>query len=712
MEKKKWDYDACFAAALSCKTKQEFIAMGAPYVISHKNGWHKDYTWLISKRIEDGFYDIFDNCFNEAKKYKSISEFQHKAPTAYRKASSNGWLDLWFQRKKKSNGFWDSYENCYEEAKKYKSRTEFRGQNHWAYKSASENGWLDDYTWFEQKKHLAGYWTKENCYKEAQKFESRSEFNESSPGAYYSARINGWLNDYTWFHKPVHDKDTYCVYKYEDRETNSIYIGLTFHLKQRHSEHKTGKIKDGERKFDVVANFFYSLGKNLPDPLIIKDGLTAEEAQYYEEYYLNEYKSLGWNVLNLIKAGSLGGTIAIWTKERCWEEAKKYGSRNELAKSNPAAYSSAWKNGWLVDYSWFVRPDNPLKKWDYNTCLEEAKKYKTRGDFNVGCGSAYKVAWSNNWLDDYTWFEDGRAAYWTKTRCYEEAKKYKTRTEFYKNSGGAYVMARKNGWLNEYTWLNNRNKKNKGYWNFETCFKEAKKFKTLKDFKSKCGRAYELARKNGWIEEYTWLEKLNGFHNREKCYEEAKKYKTRTELQKKASGVYHAALKNGWLDEYTWLESPNKPNGYWNRENCYNEAKKYKSRQEFCKNAKGAYNSACKNGWLVDYTWFSASQSAPKWNRDTCYAEAQKYNSVKEFSKNSGRAYQIALKNKWLDSYSWLEKSHRPKGYWTRDNCYDEAKKYESRSDLAKNNMSVYNVARKNGWLTDYTWFKELKKRT
>ena len=27
------------------------------------------------------------------------------------------------------------------------------------------------------------------------------------------------------------------------------------------------------------------------------------------------------------------------------------------------------------------------------------------------------------------------------------------------------------------------------------------------------------------------------------------------------------------------------------------------------------------------------------------------------------------------------------------------------RTDLAKNNMSVYNVARKNGWLDDYTWF-------
>ena len=39
--------------------------------------------------------------------------------------------------------------------------------------------------------------------------------------------------------------------------------------------------------------------------------------------------------------------------------------------------------------------------------------------------------------------------YWTYETCYEEAKKYSTRTEFCKGCGSAYEVARKNGWMDE-----------------------------------------------------------------------------------------------------------------------------------------------------------------------------------------------------------------------------------------------------------------------
>lgn len=44
------------------------------------------------------------------------------------------------------------------------------------------------------------------------------------------------------------------------------------------------------------------------------------------------------------------------------------------------------------------------------------------------------------------------------------------------------------------------------------------------------------------------------------------------------------------------------PNGYWyNYENNYNEAKKYKSRSEFTKGCGRAYQVARKNGWIDKY---------------------------------------------------------------------------------------------------------------
>lgn len=41
------------------------------------------------------------------------------------------------------------------------------------------------------------------------------------------------------------------------------------------------------------------------------------------------------------------------------------------------------------------------KKWDYESCKEESSKYKSRGKFQKGCVSAYKVARKSGWLDEF-----------------------------------------------------------------------------------------------------------------------------------------------------------------------------------------------------------------------------------------------------------------------------------------------------------------------
>ena len=40
--------------------------------------------------------------------------------------------------------------------------------------------------------------------------------------------------------------------------------------------------------------------------------------------------------------------------------------------------------------------------------------------------------------------------YWDYERCKDDAINFKTRAEFYKNSGSAYEVARKNNWLDEF----------------------------------------------------------------------------------------------------------------------------------------------------------------------------------------------------------------------------------------------------------------------
>jgi hypothetical protein len=62
-----------------------------------------------------------------------------------------------------------------------------------------------------------------------------------------------------------------------------------------------------------------------------------------------------------------------------------------------------------------------------------------------------------------------------------------------------------------------------------------------------------LALKNGWLNDYTWFEKIKGKWSYETCLEEAKKYESVRKFQKGSSGAFSAAYKNGWINNYTWL---------------------------------------------------------------------------------------------------------------------------------------------------------------
>lgn len=136
-----------------------------------------------------------------------------------------------------------------------------------------------------------------------------------------------------------------------------------------------------------------------------------------------------------------------WNYETCMEESKKYKSRNEFDNCCRGGYDVARKNGWLDEYTWLISPRKTKGYWNYETCMEESKKYDTRKKFCNGCVSAYQVALRNGWLDEYTWLILNK---WTYETCMEESKKYKTRSEFHKGSGGAYGAAWKNGWIDDF----------------------------------------------------------------------------------------------------------------------------------------------------------------------------------------------------------------------------------------------------------------------
>ncbi len=249
-------------------------------------------------------------------------------------------------------------------------------------------------------------------------------------------------------------------------------------------------------------------------------------------------------------------TAGYWTYERCLNEAHKYKFKIDFRYESAGAYYAAKNKGWLAEYTWLE--SRSITKWTYDTCYEEAKKSKTRSAFAKGATGAYSTARENGWLDDYVWFVSDRnpAGYWTYETCYEEAKKYKSRSEYQygKGSGQAYRVARANGWIKDYTWFEEKQKPS-GYWTYERCYEEAKKYKTRTSFqRGECGsRPYKVARANGWLDDYTWFEELSkpaGYWSYERCAEESKKYASRGEFKKGNPSAYAISLRNGWLGEF------------------------------------------------------------------------------------------------------------------------------------------------------------------
>ena len=94
-------------------------------------------------------------------------------------------------------------------------------------------------------------------------------------------------------------------------------------------------------------------------------------------------------------------------------------------------------------------------KWDYATCYEAAKQCKCQQDFRRQFAGAFSASWENGWLKDYTWFNRhfSRVSKWNYQATYEEAKKYSSRYSFQQGSCGAYNVAKNNKWLDDYTWL-------------------------------------------------------------------------------------------------------------------------------------------------------------------------------------------------------------------------------------------------------------------
>jgi putative NADPH-quinone reductase len=498
----------------------------------------------------------------------------------------------------KPSGHWTK-ERCQEEALKYNSRSEFQKNSGTAYGVSRRNVWLDEICSHMVELHKPNnYWTKERCQEEALKYNSRSEFQKNSVSAYNSSLKNGWF-------------DEICSHMVELRKPNNH-----------------------------------------------------------------------------------------WTKEKCQEEALKYNSRSEFQKNSPA-YHASLKNGWIDEIcSHMLELHKPNNYWTKERCQEEALKYNSKGEFRKNSPSAYDTSHRNGWIDEICSHMLPQGSL---------KKRYIYSYEFSDKS--VYVGLtwntedRKRRHIEDVRSAVNKYIKNNPNISYE--FKEWGYYDMLEAGKMEEEKEKEYI-DSGWV--ILNIAKTGGLGGmvikwtKERCQEEALKYNSRSEFQKNSSGAHYRSRKEGWLDEIcSHMDELQKPSGYWTKERCHEEALKYNNRSEFRKNSP-AYNSSLRKGWLDEICSHMVELHKPNnyWTKERCQEEALKYNSRSEFKNNSVSAYSKSHKEGWLDEIcSHMVELQKPSGYWTKEKCQEEALKYNSKSEFHKNSGTAYGVSRRNEWLDE-----------
>lgn len=214
-----------------------------------------------------------------------------------------------------------------------------------------------------------------------------------------------------------------------------------------------------------------------------------------------------------------------------------------------SAYHAARKNGWVEDCCAHMLPSRTGKKWTFETCAENAKRYKTRSDWQRGCSGAYNAANRNGWLEDCCAHMKPIELKWNLSACVQSARPFKTRTEWISHCKSAYQAARNRGWL-------------------EQC----------------CAHMGEPRTQKKWT--------------LDACMRSAAEYKTRTAWQEGCSGAYFAAHRNNWMKRC--CAHMRSARSKWTLKICKGSASYFSSKRDWLRCCRGAYNAAHRNGWLAE----------------------------------------------------------------------------------------------------------------
>jgi len=244
------------------------------------------------------------------------------------------------------------------------------------------------------------YWNETTLFEVMVTCRTRREFATKYSTAYKIAKEKGIYNkiankvfskekNLNSFNEKIH-----IVYSYEFKEYNAVYIGRTLDLKRRHRQHQKD-INDSVYKFCIENKC------QIPDVNIIESGLTGEESQIQENFWLEDYLRKKWYVINKSSTGlnksSMGSSYRKWDYEKCKIAASKCNSKEDFKNKFVGAYNISRKHGWIYDFFKFnLKKENGCFS-TFEQCIDEIKKFKNLSDIRSNYPFLYQTICKNKW---------------------------------------------------------------------------------------------------------------------------------------------------------------------------------------------------------------------------------------------------------------------------------------------------------------------------
>lgn len=179
-------------------------------------------------------------------------------------------------------------------------------------------------------------YTYEKCQEISKQYRNKKDFYTNDKNAYNAIIKHKWHELLSHFEK-MGSKYKRCVYIYKFSD-NIVYIGLTFNLKKRDSDH---------RRKGTVYKYSCENNVEIPKPIQITDYINFSVASQIECDLIDEYKNNGFFLLNKNKGGGLGGMVTITdiSKKECLEKAKLCKNITEFKQKYYSLYTFSCQNG-------------------------------------------------------------------------------------------------------------------------------------------------------------------------------------------------------------------------------------------------------------------------------------------------------------------------------------------------------------------------------